>query len=252
MGATHRFNMIKKINLITLVAALAAGHAFAQSAPTAPKDSGWITTAGFGLSISKGNTDNELYTGNLLTSRKWGANEADLGVDGQYGETSGAQNTGNARGFGQYNRLFNERLFGYVRLEVQHDSIADLDYRVTLSPGLGYYVIKNTNTFLRFEAGPGFVHEKLGGQEDDYMTLRLAERFEHKLNDRVRLWQSLEYLPDVSEFENYIVNAEIGIDASLTDKLSLRTYLQDTYDSQPAPGRDKNDLKLVAAIAYKF
>lgn len=84
------------------------------------------------------------------------------------------------------------------------------------------------------------------------MTLRLAERFDHKLNDRAKIWQSVEILPQVDNFSNYIVNAELGVETSLTKRLSLRTYIQDTYDNEPAPGREKNDLKLVAAMAYKF
>ena len=52
--------------------------------------------------------------------------------------------------------------------------------------------------------------------------------------------------------KNDILNAEIGLETDLTDKMSLRTFLQDTYDNVPAPGRKKNDLKLVTAIAYKF
>ena len=30
------------------------------------------------------------------------------------------------------------------------------------------------------------------------------------------------------------------------------TLIQDHYDLEPAPGRKKNDLKLVTALAYKF
>jgi putative salt-induced outer membrane protein YdiY len=58
----------------------------------------------------------------------------------------------------------------------------------------------------------------------------------------------------VDKFDNYIINAEIGVEADLTQdkKLSLRAYLQDTYNSIPAPGHKKNDAKLIAAIAYKF
>ena len=114
------------------VAAIAAAtiNTFAQSAPTAPaamKDTGWITSASFGLSLSKGNTDNLLANGNLLTSRKWDNNEMDLGVDGTYGETDGVRSAGNLHGFGQYNRLFNERLFGLLRADALTDSIADID-----------------------------------------------------------------------------------------------------------------------------
>ena len=68
----------------------------------------------------------------------------------------------------------------------------------------------------------------------------------------MKLWQSLEFLPAVEDFSDYVVNAEVGIDTSLTKKLSLRTFVQDSYDSTPAAGRKKNDVKLVVGIAYKF
>src|SRR5689334_20978978 len=120
---------------VALFAALATST-FAQSAPTAPPNTGWITTAAFGFTLAKGNTDNMLATGNLLTSKKWGQNELDLGIDGTYGETDGVRSAGNIHAFGQYNRLFTERFFGLLRLDGVNDSIADVDYRITLSPGV--------------------------------------------------------------------------------------------------------------------
>ena len=59
-------------------------------------------------------------------------------------------------------------------------------------------------------------------------------------------------LPQVDKFSNYILNAEAGIETAITKKLSQKTYLQDSYHSEPAPGRLKNDMRLVAALAYKF
>ena len=85
-----------------------------------------------------------------------------------------------------------------------------------------------------------------------HVTLRLGERFETKLNGTVKLWQSLEFLPAFEDFSSFVINAEIGIDTSLTKKLSLRTFVQDTYDSTPAAGLKQNDMKLVVALAYKF
>ncbi len=247
-------NCCRNILCLAAVAALAPAI-FGQSAPTAsvaPADTGWITSASFGFSLAKGNTDNLLASGNLLSSRKWARNEVDLGTDGTYGETAGVRSAGKVHGFAQYNRLFTERLFGLLRVDAVNDSIADVDYRVTLSPGAGYYFIKNTNTFLRGEVGPGFVFESVAGVSDNYVTLRLGERFETKLNGTVKLWQSLEFLPAFEDFSSFVINAEIGIDTSLTKKLSLRTFVQDTYDSTPAAGLKQNDMKLVVAIAYKF
>ena len=122
----------------------------------------------------------------------------------------------------------------------------------TFSPAVGYYFIKNDQTRLSAEIGPGYIYEKQGGDERGYFALRLAEKFEHKFNDKTKIWQSFEVLPEIEDFDNYIINAELGVETQLVQKLALRSYVQDTYDNQPAPGREKNDIKLVTALVYKF
>lgn len=137
-------------------------------------------------------------------------------------------------------------------MDALHDGIADVDYRLTIGPGAGYYFIKSEKTKLSAEAGPSLVFEKQGGVEQSYGALRLAERFERRLNGRARLWQSAEVLPQVDNLDNFLIIGEIGIEADLTKKLSLRAFIQDTYDNAPAARRKENDVKLVTALGYKF
>lgn len=96
------------------------------------------------------------------------------------------------------------------------------------------------------------MYEKQGRHTQGYMSLRLGDRFEHKFSERVKLWQKAEVLPQVDNFDNAIVNAELGVETGLSKKLNLRTYVQDTYDNEPAPGCKKNDVKLVVALACTF
>ena len=220
--------------------------------PAPEKVPGWDTSAALGFTLTRGNSDTLLFTGNFLTGKKWDQNELSFGSDAAYGENNGEKNAESVHGFGQYNRLLTERIYGYLRLDGLHDAVADVQYRFTLSPGAGYYFIKTENTKLSGEIGPGFIYEKQGEDTRGYFTLRLAERFDQKMSDRAKIWQSVEILPQVDDFDNYIVNAEIGVETSLTAKLSLRNYLQDSYDNRPASGREKNDLKLVTSLAYKF
>lgn len=84
------------------------------------------------------------------------------------------------------------------------------------------------------------------------MALRVAERLDHKISDKTKIWQSVEFLPQVDNFNNYVLNFEAGLETELYKNLALRTYVQDTYDAVPVPGRKKNDLRFVTAIAYKF
>lgn len=249
----------------TPVAALAlvlcsATIALSEDQPKPPEPPKWKSSLAFGLTLARGNSETFLTTLAAGTTRKWDQNELTFGADGAYGTTKD-QNTGQttksantAHGFGQYNRLFGDRWYGFGRVDGLYDGLADIDYRVTLSLGLGYYLIKTTNTDLSIEAGPGYVFEKLGGVEDDFPTLRLAEKFHHALSEHARVWEFVEWLPSLKNFGHYIVNAEVGLEADLSKdkKWVMRTYLQDTYNSEPAAGRKNNDLKLIAAVGYKF
>jgi putative salt-induced outer membrane protein YdiY len=168
------------------------------------------------------------------------------------GPSTEVKNTDYLKGYGQWNHLLTERFYVGLRLAAEHDDIADLDYRVTISPLAGYYIIKKTNTTLAVEAGPSLVIEKQGGDEKTYAAARLAERYEYKFPNDARIWQSVEWLPQVDDFDNWVMNAELGVSAPLVKGLDVRVLVQDTYDREPAPGRLKNDLKLIAGIGYKF
>ena len=229
-------------------AAIASVAVNAQDAST----NKWETTASLGLTVTSGNSDSILANAQVLSQKKWEQNEIRLGADAAYGELDDEKNVEGVHGFGQYNRLFTERAYAYVRLDGLHDAIADIEYRFTFSPGAGYYFIKNPMTTLSGEAGPAFIYEKVGSDETGYFTARLAERLEHKFNDNVRIWQAIEFLLQVYDFDNFLINAEVGIESKLTQKLSLKVYAIDNYDNEPAPDRKENDLKVVTAVGYTF
>lgn len=228
--------------------ALLSAATYAQEAST----NKWETTASVGFTITQGNSDSILANAQVLSQKKWEANEMRLGADATYGELDDEKSAEVLHGFAQYNRLFTERAFGYLRLDALHDAIADVEYRITFSPGAGYYFIKNEQTTLSGEAGPAFIYEKQGGDTTGYFTARLAEVFEHKFNDNVRLWQMAEFLPQVDNLDNFLINAEIGVESKLTERLSMKVFAIDNYDNEPAPGRKSNDIKVVTAVGYTF
>ena len=212
----------------------------------------WESSISAGLSLTKGNSDTLLTTAAFKTRKKTTDNEFMFGVDGSYGENDSVKNNETLHGVGQYNHLFGERFYDFFNLEGLHDGIADLQYRFTLSPGAGYYFLKETNTTLAGEAGPSLIFQRLGEVDTTYASLRLAERFEHKLGNISRFWEKAEILPQVNKFDNFLVNAEIGTEAPLTKTFSLRVTLQDNFVNQPAPRRKNNDVKLISSLVYKF
>lgn len=227
--------------------------------PVAEKKPQWESTAALGFTLTRGNSETLLATATAGTRKKWLDNELSFGGDGTYGEstvnrTNKTTTANSAKGVVQYNRLFTERLFGYLRVDGMFDDVADINYRAVVSPGVGYYFIKNTNSDLCLELGPGYLFENVGGAEHNYATLRVGEKFHYALSDRARLTQSAEWVPQLEDFQNYIVNFLIGVEADLTadKKFTLGVFLYDNYDNIPAPGRKCNDIKLVTALGYKF
>ena len=254
--------LLAAVLLATTVVSGFSEAAVQTNAP--PKKNPWDASATLGVTLTEGNSKTLLASGQIAANKKWGdksENEINLGADGVYGqqqvqESDGSKQTqtsANAiHAFGQYNRLFTERLYGFGRVEALSDEIALVHYRVALTVGAGYYFIQKTNLTLRAEAGPGYVWENLAGKDNDYATLRFAERGEWKMTAHAKLWESVEYLPQVDRFGNYVINSEFGIDTAISAHLSQVTFLQDTYRSEPAAGKLHNDLKLVAGIKYKF
>ena len=218
----------------------------------------WESSISAGLTLTSGNSDTLLTTAAVGTQRKTPINEYTFGADMAYGKSDSVKNVETYHLLGQYNHLFSERAFGYLRAEFLRDTIADLRSRFTISPGAGYYFLKETNTTLAGEVGPGVIFRDQGGDHEMFATLRIAERFEHKFAPGTRVWQSVEFLPEVDKLQNYIVNAEIGAEAALSKSLSLRVVLSDCYNSEPAFNQNqmtlkkRNDVKIVSGIAYRF
>jgi putative salt-induced outer membrane protein YdiY len=222
-----------------------------------PKKSPWETTAAVGFTLTEGNSQTLLATLTLGTTRKWEQNELGFGIGGGYGEDQNANPKVNAEfltAFGQYNRLITERFYAGLRADFNYDGIANLEYRVTITPLAGYYLIKNTNTTLAFEVGPSAVFQKYEGQsQDTYLGIRFSERFEQKLSATTKFWESVSYTPQVDKWvDNYIITGEAGIDAAINTHWSLRVVFQDIYTSLPANGKKPNDMRLIAGTAYKF
>lgn len=243
--------------VLTVVGALLAGLSHAAepvAAAAPPPPAKWETTAYAGLTLTRGNRDTFLGTLSLDTRRKWPKDELALGISGAYGEVDSVENQKTVTAYGQYNRLATERFYYGARADALYDGIAGVDYRVKLSPLAGYYLLKTPKTTLALEAGPSAVIEKQRGMsQNTYLGMRFGERFEHKFSETTRLWQTLEYLPQVDSWgRNYLLISEVGVDAAITKRVGLRTVLQDTYDSEPSPGRKKHDVRLIAGVTYKF
>ena len=236
-----------------LMAVAADAQTPATPVDPAANPTGWKSSAALGATITRGNSETVTVNGTVLSEKKWNKNELSLGAGFTYGEDEDKVNASTVNGFVQYNRLMSERFYIYGRVDALHDDVAHLTYRVTLSPGAGYYFIKNDKITLSGEAGPGIAFEKFWSEDEkSYWTLRFGQKFTWKITDHSRFWEMLDYSPKVDDWADYALAAEVGIETDITKHLALRLVAQDNYRSKPATGRKENDFRLMAGVAYKF
>lgn len=206
-----------------------------------------------GATVNEGNTDNSMLNFDFGLVHRPGEHQVTrFDVNAAYGETDNEKTTENAKAALDYQYIFTERAYVAFNQSVATDDIADLDYRSITALGLGYYVMKNDAAFLTLEAGPAYVFEEKAGVEDDYAAARVAQRYERTMDSSAKFWESVEYVPQVEDTDVYLLTAEVGVEAPVSEKLNIRLVVKNVYDSEPAEGLDENDLSVIGALAYSL
>lgn len=220
-------------------------------------EGGFKTTVSAGVNLQDGNSETLQANGGIVSEgERPDLGSVRVGAEGNYGENTVDGNdettVENAKAFGNAKKTLTEMTFAYLDASALYDDIALIDYRLTVGPGLGLYVMKRAATKLSVEAGPSYLWEKVDGISDDYLAARAAERFDHSFSETAQWWQSVECLAEVEDLDNFLVNAELGAEAALNASMNLRIVLQNRYDNEPAAGLEENDLSLIAGISVKL
>ncbi|MFN4896302.1 MAG: YdiY family protein [Pseudomonadota bacterium] len=230
-----------------------------KAAPVAcgatPKDPAlWDKSITAGYNYTDGNSKTASLNLNGKVMRDYDGEAWRFEADYNYGNAAADVNSvrevvkQNARALADYKHTLDSVFFAGANASYAWDEIANLDYRVILSPNVGAYLVKNDVTTFSLEAGPSYVWEQLGGEDDNFAAARIADRFVWNISESALLYQSAEYLVAFDDSADYIVNAEIGIEAPLSSSVNLVLSVRDYYINQPAEGRERNDVYTITGL----
>ena len=244
---------MNKISMMCLLSAILVLPVTVQAQET----NSFKTSFNLGATIADGNSVARQANAALLTeAEKAGLGSLRAGAELNYGESTvkGEKDTSinNAKIFGEVKKTLHKTVFGYLNASVLHDDVAKVGYRAMIGPGLGVDLVKNDKTSLSVEAGASYIWEEVSGATDNFLAIRFAERLEQALSDSAKVWQAVEFLPKADDFGDYLLSAEMGVEAAMNTRMSLRVVLQDKYDSTPGEGMKDNDLTLIAGVSVKL
>jgi putative salt-induced outer membrane protein len=265
MPAHTTFNRIRRIAATPATLLAMTSPTFADLAPP-PKDGLWRGIAGAALSATSGNTKTSSV---LLNTDAVRASEQDkFALGAVVNHARGTDEAGErvttadkAAAFGQYDRDFAPRWFGFGRLTYDRDQLIDLSSRYTLTGGVGHRLVDTEANSFTLSAGVGYLWERYGAPQTiadetatrfDRPTAFVAEELAHKLTQTTSLKQRFEAAPALDGSGSVLLKFNANLDVAINKQLSLTVGVIDTYNTEPPEGAAKNDVSVFTGINYRF
>ncbi len=134
------------------------------------------------------------------------------------------------------------------------DKFAGIDSRYYLGPGVGYKYLTGPEHFLIAEAGLNYVQEEYTNNTDeDFLQGRLFAKYDYAFTKKNKFSQSLEFLYDFDDSDNYNLNSETALISALSDYLSLKASYVIRHDNEPVPRTlDETDTVLAVTLVVNF
>jgi putative salt-induced outer membrane protein YdiY len=153
----------------------------------------------------------------------------------------------------KYDYFFTEKLYGYANARIERDLIADLSLLFTPGAGAGYQWVEQPNLHFNTEGGVSWLYRDFRNDgTNESIAARLAYHFDAKLSDKLSFIHNVEYYPGLDRIDNYFFDADAGVRATITDRMFTELKIQYKYNSEPAPGKEHSDTRLLLGVGWAF
>ena len=251
--------------VLVLTACLANGNATANEVsgdgplPPDSADLGWQASGSIGLSTATGNTEkramNMVFDAELRRERDristglfWRyADQLNAGT----GETDLTERKSGIKG--KYDRFVSERTYWLVNAGVDADKLAGLDRRTTTGLGLGYQFEEGEDWTASAELGLNWFQELFGAAEDqEYVTLRVAGKWERRNAGDWTISQSVELFPSVEDSDDIYSKLDSRLRYDLSEKLYGQLQWVVDWDNTPADTQERLDQTWLFTVGWSL
>lgn len=213
-----------------------------------------------GSNLNFGAKDSELLYGRLKVSyiqpyehntKKFFRTLADVSAD--YGETDAVRSANRLYGSLKTDFDSGEKAYFYNVFSTGFDEIRKIDFQYAAGPGFGYHALKYPVFELDLESGFDYqAQNRSTGEDTSSVYGRLSDNLTWKLGSRLSLSKKFEYFFNLEDAAKFRLRVDSTLSYRLVENLSLNLSLLDTFDTNPAPNVDKNELQIRSSVGITF
>lgn len=147
-----------------------------------------------------------------------------------------------------------DRLYGFGLASAEYNEVQQLRIRTDPTVGLGYRFVNKEKLIISGRSGLGYVYQKFfDGVSNAYLTILFGGDLEADLPYNSKLKWTAEYLPAIDDWaENYLIRTALDWTMPISGWLDFKLSFFDVYNSQPAPGTQRNNFTSIAGISFRF
>jgi putative salt-induced outer membrane protein YdiY len=211
--------------------------------------------------LNRGNTYNDTVGLSALATLRRDSVYADdrtiVGYDYNVANTGRTRDdvttTDNMDAMFEYDKFFTQKFYGYGDIGYLHDRIAALNVQLTPGVGVGYQWFEQPDFNFNTEGGITYLYKdyRTSGVQQD-AAFRLAYHVDKQINEKVTIFNNAEFVAALIDPSNYIITADAGVQASLTNNFFSQFKVQYRRADRPAAGLLKDDLGFLLGVGWKF
>ncbi|WP_372655532.1 YdiY family protein [Halobacteriovorax sp.] len=206
------------------------------------------------INIAGGNTDLKTYT--LKSNNAYEVNKSIYKFNGayHYGESDSVRSAENWSLGLRYDYAFLPLTGLYFGELIEADRFSGYDRRFNTDLGMTHFFYKSDSSSLLAEAGLRYTIQKQLDNSEDKKGFkgRLFVEATEVIQENIKGKFWVEYLPNFSESEDYLLNIEPSLIIALNKTLSMKTAYLWKYDNQPTVSKSKYDYNYTLSLIANF
>lgn len=141
----------------------------------------------------------------------------------------------------------------FTGVTFDRNTFAGIERRFEEQLGLSAQLLRTASDTVRIEGGGTFT-QQIGtdGIQENFPSARGALRWRHGFTEAAYFTQTLEYIPNLKQTEDWRVNTESGIVAPLSARIGLKVAYVIRYDNLPQPGFSETDRLFTSGLQITF